>query len=683
VADPINPQLTGILEQLTLMRENLDAIFLGEQTDKKDKKKTTKDLVKVRIDDIKDVALEKLADALNGTGGKKREKESKEEDKSGGLLKQVGGAIGDFVGTAFGTAAKAGGPYAALLALGIGGGIALTALGIAGAIKIIAPALPQIYEFIKNALPEFSKFIKDLLPAFAQFINDILGGEGFLKFIHTITDFYINVLKHILDALPNIIKGVGIAIQSVLAGIGDIMKQIPAIVKAIAGGVSEILKPITQMIQQIISDFIKTIPSLLAQIPPILATIKPFFDTLIEFAKTTIHEIIDFAKYLIDNLPIIKEFLAPIIDLIKDLASKWLQYLTIGITALKDALIILIDKGLNPLILGLRDALISLFENLQKIIESLATIIITLGNNIENILTQAFHGLQKIIQSVADVIISLSTTIQNIVVPVIQLFDRAISGVIGTIKLLIDKGFTLMENALSTIQTVLKDITNFFETMPGKISTFIQSVVQSVKDLASVSATDLGLVAGGITAVALALAALGGGGLVKGFLSLFSADPVKQLQRFVELKDGLTETANAIKLLAESLKALGADGLGKAIGTNLKEVANAINQLPVETIKVATSVTQTSKTTPAVGGAPTNTPKEDVVAVLKSIKGSIDNQVNAAVSANTLLSSIAKLISEADTRDNNNIVLNQPRNTTFTPGEGSRASAFRTTVATT
>ena len=655
MAAEINPQLADILDQLSQIRSGIDSLFAEEQTDKKDQKKKARELVKVRIDDIKDSALQKISDTLGDISDttKKGAKGKKEEDeKSGGFLKAIGGAIGDFVGTAFGTAAKAGGPYAALLALGIGGGIALTALGIAGAIRIIAPALKDIYGFIKDVLPEFGKFIKDLLPAFAQFINDVLGGEGFLKFIHVITDFWRNVLKDFFQTIPVIIMGIGEAIKTVMEGVSEILAKIPDVVKAISTGVATVLKPVTEMIEQIISNFIKTLPMLLAQIPPIIKSILPFFKVLMDFAKDTVHVIIDFAKYLIDNLPTIKEFLAPIIDMIRDLASKYIDLLKTAILSLKDVLVILIEKGLNPLIVGLRDVLISLFENLQKIIESLATVIISLGNNI-----------------------------QDILIPIIHVLDKTLMGIIDTIKLVIDKGFSLLETALNTINDVIKNIISFFETMPGKIADFIKSVVSSVSDLANISAADLLEVAGGITAISAALAVLGGGSLIKGFFDLFSKDPVKQLQRFVDLKDGLKGTADSVKLLAESLKMLGADGLGKAISANLKEVGEAIKGLPVQGLQIASQVTTTSKATPPATATAATPAKNETLEVLTVIKDAISNQLQVAVNSNTALQAIVEFLDSYEPPTAPTVMVNQPRTTSYSFGDVSTARTFRDRAA--
>jgi len=651
VAEPANPQLTDVIEQLSLMRENLSALFTGEETAKKDKKKTAKELVKVRIDDIQSKALEKITEALGDIStttkktAKGKEEKEKDKDKSGGLLSQVGGAIGKFVGEAFGSAASAGTIYAPLLALGIGGGIGLAALGIAGAIKIIAPALPMILEFIKAVLPEFSKFVGDILPKFSKFINDVLGGEGFLKFIRTITEFYRNVLKDMFAALPNIIKGIGEAIKKVLEGVSEVCKQIPAIISAITKGIAEIIKPIAEAIKNIISDFIKTLPSLLAQIPPILAAIKPFFDRLMDFAEDTVDVIIDFAKYLIDKLPVIRNFLEPIIDLIKDLAGKYVQLLTTGITALKDAVIVLIEKGLNPLITGLRDVLISAFENLQKIIESLATAAIALGNNIENILVKAFN----------------------------------------------------------TLDSVVRNIINFFETMPGKISDFIKSIVQSVKDLANISKADLVNVAGGITAIGVALAALGAGGLIKGFTDLFSKDPVKELKRFTDIKDDLKATADAIKLLADSLKMLGADGLGKSISENLKAITQSslkmlgadglgksisenlkaitqsLKEIPIETLKVAGPIIKTTREeAPASEATSKSAVNEKANDLLGEIKEAIDTQYDVLDDSKSLLAVIAQLLGQSKSGSSTNVIVNKVNSNNFSMAEGtSRANIFR------
>ena len=93
MAAEINPQLADILDQLSQIRSGIDSLFAEEQTDKKDQKKKARELVKVRIDDIKDSALQKISDTLGDISDttKKGAKGKKEEDeKSGGFLKAIG-----------------------------------------------------------------------------------------------------------------------------------------------------------------------------------------------------------------------------------------------------------------------------------------------------------------------------------------------------------------------------------------------------------------------------------------------------------------------------------------------------------------------------------------------------------------------------------------------------------------
>jgi Mg2+ and Co2+ transporter CorA len=194
------------------------------------------------------------------------------------------------------------------------------------------------------------------------------------------------------------------------------------------------------------------------------------------------------------------------------------------------------------------------------------------------------EGLSTIIKAIGD---SISKVIQTISSGVTQIIDsiQNLSNINGANLLLVAAGITavgaalLSFSALSSIGSVMSSITSLFSEDPveklqriADMGDDLYNSAQAIKSLSGVIANlqilntidggNLIVAAAGITAFSVALlsfSALSGiSSIMSSVMSIFSGDPIDNLERIANMSDGLTKSAMAVATLSSALTALAA-----------------------------------------------------------------------------------------------------------------------------
>ena len=150
--------------------------------------------------------------------------------------------------------------------------------------------------------------------------------------------------------------------------------------------------------------------------------------------------------------------------------------------------------------------------------------------------------------------------------------------------------------------TIFKDLViGIIEAISGLITGVFTSIYTTFEKFAAIGRDGgLGMAAIGILAIGAALAGFGGGSAVGGILSsignFFGGDPVKKFQRFAALGPGLTTTAQAMRLLTDSMEAFSDLSIDNEVGSWFKGGVTKI-QLVSDADKIRREVTVTDKRT--------------------------------------------------------------------------------------
>ena len=150
--------------------------------------------------------------------------------------------------------------------------------------------------------------------------------------------------------------------------------------------------------------------------------------------------------------------------------------------------------------------------------------------------------------------------------------------------------------------TIYKDLViGIIEAISGLITGVFTSIYTTFEKFAQIG-REGGLVsaAAGIVAIGAALAGFGAGSAVGGILSsignFFGGEPVKKFQRFAALGPGLTTTAQAMRLLTDSMEAFSDLSIDNEVGSWFKGGVTKI-QLVSDADKIRREVTVTDKRT--------------------------------------------------------------------------------------
>jgi hypothetical protein len=149
---------------------------------------------------------------------------------------------------------------------------------------------------------------------------------------------------------------------------------------------------------------------------------------------------------------------------------------------------------------------------------------------------------------------------------------------------------------------IYKDLViGIVEAISGLITGVFTSIYTTFEKFAAIGRDGgLGMAAIGILAIGAALAGFGGGSAVGGILSsignFFGGDPVKKFQRFAALGPGLTTTAQAMRLLTDSMEAFSDLSIDNEVGSWFKGGVTKI-QLVSDADKIRREVTVTDKRT--------------------------------------------------------------------------------------
>ncbi len=150
--------------------------------------------------------------------------------------------------------------------------------------------------------------------------------------------------------------------------------------------------------------------------------------------------------------------------------------------------------------------------------------------------------------------------------------------------------------------TIFKDLViGIIEAISGLITGVFTSIYTTFEKFAEMGREGgLGMAALGIIEIGAALAGFGAGSAVGGILSsignFFGGDPVKKFQRFAALGPGLTTTAQAMRLLTDSMEAFSDLSIDNEVGSWFRGGVTKI-QLVSDADKIRREVTVTDKRT--------------------------------------------------------------------------------------
>lgn len=249
--------------------------------------------------------------------------------------------------------------------------------------------------------------------------------------------------------------------------------------------------------------------------------------------KNKVSQILDGVKNIVDS---IKGVVQSAISFVKDVGKDLLSTLTE------------LMKGIGDVIMAAADVVVNVGTKLAEGAVNILDIIMQgLG--------KAAKSLPTIMGALGEAVVAFFTPMQALVNPMIiagiAIFTGAMIGLGFAFKLL-GEGIGA---AAPGIQAFFDGVGTVITAVGNAIATVIESITTSVIRLQDIDGSRLLLTAGGITAVAMSLAAFGGGGILAGIGGaigdFFGGDPVEKFKAF--------ESINADKLnaVAEAITAMG------------------------------------------------------------------------------------------------------------------------------
>ncbi len=195
-----------------------------------------------------------------------------------------------------------------------------------------------------------------------------------------------------------------------------------------------------------------------------------------------------------------------------------------GLSALENA-----GLGITTLLQGLADVLVSLIGGLANVLtENQSTIELLLNKFIESleflppIIEKVGEACDKVLPHIVDLFTSLGNTIVGLVAnfdDIIDALGRFVSSIVDTV---------------------------------------FESITDSLERLSELDGLNMLLVAGGVAALAGALALFGVSGLATGFLNFIAGKGlIEKLERFAVIGQDLRDAGEGLKALAEGMKAFG------------------------------------------------------------------------------------------------------------------------------
>jgi hypothetical protein len=227
------------------------------------------------------------------------------------------------------------------------------------------------------------------------------------------------------------------------------------------------------------------------------------------------------------------------------------------------------------------------------------------------------------VQAIMPLFVKMAEVIGNVLVKQLDILKDILVEIIDVFGTVLIEG---LSKASEIITAIAEGISTVMNTVAGVVETAIDTVIIGITQLSELDGANLYKVAGGIIAISAALAtfsvgaaAAGVGTLVGGLLGKVTGQksPLDSLIEFGKNSEGLVKGADAIKILADSLKlfeSIDASKLSKILSLDFKKLAiGATMAATMTTASPAAPTTQTAEpmtqTAGSVAGAvkPTET----------------------------------------------------------------------------
>jgi hypothetical protein len=201
---------------------------------------------------------------------------------------------------------------------------------------------------------------------------------------------------------------------------------------------------------------------------------------------------------------------------------------------------------------GVGDAIEGILTGLANGVGALANPKLLLGALVLGAIGLALWAFVPIVKALTPLLIGLAKVVGEVLMEALKQAGPIIKSIFEGIA-------NVLEKVGPIITTIFEGIGAVVEKAGNAIATVMHAIADSIIKLSSIDGSKLFNVAGGVTALGIALAAFGGGGLLAGLGSalgkLFDEDPVEKFNRFALIDAGkLQAVAAAINAMSEAMK---------------------------------------------------------------------------------------------------------------------------------
>lgn len=419
--------------------------------------------------------------------------------------------------------------------------------------------LPAIFKAIFSGGKDTAKALEKAGDAVSKGAES--GGEKITSSFEKIN----KGIKGFFDTLKNVVKQIGEFLQTTIQSIVDVAKKLVDGIVEIGGKILEGLQTLIGKLDGVLQTALQVVNNFFTKALDILNRVgQQFVNTFFNIADRVVQRL----NQLVTQLrPLVQNFLGLIGD------------------ALKEAARIIVDVG-NIIADGVMKIVNTIMQGLEQASASLPAIAGNIGQAFGAFLQGLGTGLVAFGEMMATptplgvpvglIIVGLALGLAlaaRLAAPAIEALGPMFTGLGEMFKGLAP----LIEKAGIAIKTVLEGIGTVIKSVGESIGTVIKSMAESIKMLGEVNPLKLIGVAGGITAIAGALAAFGGGsvaGAIGGAVTKFIDEPpIDKIKAFESVDvDKLYKVADGLKAIAVAIMAF--EGAGNAL-ENVKKAVDA------------------------------------------------------------------------------------------------------------
>jgi len=426
----------------------------------------------------------------------------------------------------------------------------------------------------EDAANEGGKNIERAFEKIKKTINGVF--DNLVNIVNRFADLLRTAIRRIFELGRQFVDGIVQIGEKILLGIERLLTSLDRVLQRALSVVSNFLNTAIQILETVGSKLIDTVVRLFEKILQGIERLLTSLDSLLQKALSVV------GNFLNKAIEILETVGSKLIDTVFKLGEKIIEGLNKLVTALRPlgqnllTLIgdilrgvakIIVDVG-NVIAEGVMKIVNTIMKGLAEASNSLPTIAGNIGKALGAFLQGLGTGLLAFAQMMATptplfglpagliiVVLALGLALAaRIAAPAIESLGTMFEG----LGKMFEGLAPLIEKAGGAIKNVLEGFGDVIRSVGDAISKIILSMAVSIKELSHIDPTRLVLIAGGITAIATALAAFGGGsvvGAIGGALAkAIDEKPAEKIKSFTEIDtdklfvvaEGLTEIAKAI-----------------------------------------------------------------------------------------------------------------------------------------